>query len=298
MKRPFAKRLVLFIVILLLCLPIVQASAFGDQKSFLWKVRSRTTTIYILGSIHFSKRDIYPLNRKIEEAFERADILAVEADINNMGQMNVFDVLGNAMYPGEDTIERHISRDTYELLRKEAAGIGLPMELLIKQRPWFLALTLTSLELLKLGFDPSLGIDIHFLTKAQGRKKIVELESIDFQINLLSGFPERDQEIFLLYTLKDLNMLRKESDALLRAWSGGDVRAMESIALRNASEDRKMATVYEKLITGRNRTMTAKIEEYLKTRDAYFVVVGAGHLVGSTGIIEMLRSRGYSVEQM
>ena len=64
----------------------------------------------------------------------------------------------------------------------------MPLELINRQKPWLLALTLEALELMKLGFDPQYGIDAYFLSKAQGSKKILELEGVDEQFNLLSEF--------------------------------------------------------------------------------------------------------------
>ncbi|HEX7534535.1 MAG TPA: TraB/GumN family protein, partial [Syntrophales bacterium] len=47
------------------------------EKNFLWRVQSKRNTVYVLGSIHLLKKDVYPLSRTIEGAFEKADILAV-----------------------------------------------------------------------------------------------------------------------------------------------------------------------------------------------------------------------------
>jgi uncharacterized protein YbaP (TraB family) len=56
--------------------------------------------------------------------------------------------------------------------------------------------------------------------------------------------------------------------------------------------------MYEKLLYTRNKNMVSKITEYLQTHETYFVIVGAGHLVGERGIVELLRKRGYLVEQL
>jgi hypothetical protein len=244
------------------------------------------------------KKEGYPLNMKIEDAFDKSNVLVVEANINDINQIDVQKLIESAFYPGNDTLQNHVSRETHELLKREFEGFGIPFEVINKQRPWFLALTLTSLELLKLGFDPANGIDIHFLSKADGKKKIAELESIDYQINLLSRFSDREQEFFLLYTLKNINTTGQEIDGLFQAWITGDTKSMESIITKPAAEDRNLSSLYEKLIYERNRNMVSRIEEFLKTKETYFVVVGAGHLVGKKGIIEMLKGKGYHVEQI
>jgi uncharacterized protein YbaP (TraB family) len=159
-------------------------------------------------------------------------------------------------------------------------------------------MALVALESLKLGFDPNLGIDKYFLSKAQGEKKILELESLDCQLNLLSGFSDEDQELLLLYTLKDLSIIEQDLEKLTRAWSSGDTKSMESILTRSVSEDRQLSSVFEKVVYERNRKMTSRIEDFLKTKKTHFVIVGAGHLVGNRGIIEILSGKGYLVEQL
>jgi uncharacterized protein YbaP (TraB family) len=289
---------ILFILFLLGSSSYALSAVSKDQKSFLWKVQSKTSTVYMLGSIHLLKKEIYPLNRKIENAFEKSDVLVVEANINDVGQIDIQKLMESAFYPDNETLEKHVSRETYEVIKKESGELGMPLEFINKQKPWFLALTFTSFELLKLGFDPNYGIDIYFLSKASRNKKIKELESIDYQINLFSKFSDNDQELFLLYTLKDLNILGQEVDKMIHTWTSVDTKDMESIITKGLTENRRMSSIYEKLIYERNRNMVSRIEEFLRSKETYFVIVGAGHLIGNKGIIEILRRKGYLVEQL
>jgi len=287
------------VLILLVCLLASDQLAFSQsQRSFLWRVQSKTNTVYVLGSIHFFKKEAYPLHQKIENAFDQSEVLVVEANVNDIAKLDIEKLVESAMYPDPETLERHVSAETYGLIRKETGRLGIPLELINRQKPWFLALLLESLELLKLGFDPNYGIDKYFLSRAAEKKKIVELESLDYQIDLLSKFSDQEQELFLLYTVKDLRVLRQELDRLTQAWISGDAKGMESIMTRGFVEDSRMSSVYEKLILERNRSMASKIEEFLRNKGIYFAVVGAAHLVGNRGIIEILKGKGYLVEQL
>ena len=269
-----------------------------DSKTFLWKVRSKTNTVYLLGSIHLFKKDLYPLNARIEEAFAQSDLLAVEANISDPRQLDLQKLVEKALYSGDDTVENHVSRQTYELIRKRGGELGLPTELLMKQKPWFLGLMLTSVGFLKLGFDPTHGIDQYFLSKAAGKKSILELESLEYQFNLLSNFSDRDQELFLLMALRDLDAFGKDMDRFLQAWVSGDTRAIERMMTQSMTEDNRLSSIYEALVYDRNRKMASRVEDFLKARETYFVIVGAGHLIGEKGIVEILRKKGYLVEHM
>ncbi|HVN96952.1 MAG TPA: TraB/GumN family protein [Syntrophorhabdaceae bacterium] len=299
MKKEISKRSGLFLSILLSLIFVSSPLAHAQgQKNFLWLIKGKGNPVYVLGSIHFLKKDAYPLSRTIENAFDKSDMLAVEANVDEVGQTDVLDLLDKAMYKNGDGIEKHLSADTYAFVRREANRVGLPAELINNQKPWFLGLTLESLELMKAGYDPDYGIDKHFLARAEGKKQIVELESLDYQINLLAGFPDTEQELFLLYALKDLEALNRDVDRLVEAWKAGNMRAMEGLMTKSITDERRFYPIYEKLIITRNRNMVTKIEDYLNSGRTYFVVVGAGHLIGSGGIIQLLKDKGYRVDQL
>jgi len=299
MKNKNSKLLAIFFILILLgTSAFSQETPSASQKSFLWKIQSKMNTVYVLGSLHFFKKEIDPLNQKIENAFGQSQILAVEADINDIKKVDIQKLMERAFYPANDMLEKHVSPEIYEWVKKETSGLGIPVELINKQRPWFLAMTLEALESLKLGFDPNYGIDKYFLSKAEGKKRILELESLDYQLNLLSSFSDKDQELLLLYTLRDLRILEQELEQLTKAWTSGDTKSMESILTRSVSGDKRLASIFEKVVYERNGKMALKIEDFLRTRETYFVIVGAGHLVGDRGIIEILKGKGYLVEQL
>jgi len=267
-------------------------------KTFLWEVKSDTATAYILGSIHFLKESMYPLDPSIENAFNKADTLVVEVDISGSDAAKIQEMmLMNSLYSDGSTLKDHVSSDTFDLAKKTFDELGVPMETVQILRPWALALTLTTMELMKLGYDQEHGIDKYFLGKARTGKKIVALESAEFQVSLLSGLSDEDQEAFLAYTIKDLNKMSESVESMGKAWTSGDSDALESVLLQNVKDYPRFEYIYEKLIYDRNKTMTEKIDGYLKDKGTYFVVVGAGHLVGKRGIINSLKDKGYKVSQ-
>lgn len=283
---------------LLLILLVFFANTDSFAGNFLWRIQSKTGTVYALGSIHLLKQDIYPLNDAIENAFEKSDSLAVEADVNNINTLNVQQLMASAVYQGGDSLDKHVSKSTLEIVKKEIGKTGLPPEFLYKQKPWFLAINMEILELMKAGYNPEYGIDKYFLNKAAGRKKIIELEDINYQINLLSGLNDSEQELFLLYTFKSLNTLVKEADNMVNAWKSGDAKFIEAIIKESSISDKQLYPVYDKLIIQRNRNLSAKINGFLKKGGTYFVVVGAAHFIGKQGIIQLLKEKGYAIEQM
>ncbi|MBF0506037.1 MAG: TraB/GumN family protein [Nitrospirae bacterium] len=297
-KRPFHALLLCILLLLAPASHVQGKDSAACGKSFLWKVKSPTATAYILGSIHVMKPESYPLNTKIETAFEKSGVLAVEADINNITQKDMAELIAKAFYSGDDSLDRHISKATCDLVIKESLDLGIDPGILLKQRPWFIASSIEIFSLMRMGFDPAYGIDEHFLMEAAGKKKIVEIESVDFQLSLMTGFSDSEQEALLYYTIKNINKIQKTADALVDAWNTGDTKTIEALIFQDSGNDPEMALVNDKLITERNRAMALKIEDMLKTRESYFIVIGAGHLVGDRGVIELLREKRYAVVQM
>jgi len=300
-KRRFQKKIASFLLLFTIFLLLSYAYA-GDkpssQKGFLWKVQSKTGVAYLVGSIHAYKSELYPLPKKMEDAFDKSDALAVEANVNEVKPESLMTMINGELYTDGSTLQKHLSRETYETAVQKLKELGLPLEIFQNTKPWFVALTLTSMELQKLGLDPEYGIDNYFLKKAENRKRVVELESIEYQVNLLSSFSDAEQESFLVSTLKDLDLLKKEINIILTAWNTGDTKTMESYVSKSLQEDPRMLPIYKKLVFDRNKNMASKIEGYLKSDERYCVVVGAAHLVGKDGIIEILKRKGYIIEQL
>jgi len=104
--------------------------------------------------------------------------------------------------------------------------------------------------------------------------------------------------LFLFSTLLDLNVIEKEMDSLIEAWENGNVVKTEEILMRGLEQYPEILPIVDKIFYQRNIKMAAKIENYLDTNDTYFVVVGAGHLVGEKGIVQLLKKKGYSLHQL
>jgi uncharacterized protein YbaP (TraB family) len=121
-KRSLNLLSLFFVFLLLNVLALSPVDVFAGEKNFLWEVRSGTTTVYVLGSIHFLKQEMYPLDGIIEDAFDNSDILVMEADISDIGNLDVQTLLGRVLYLGDETLEDHISADAYDTVKRKFAS--------------------------------------------------------------------------------------------------------------------------------------------------------------------------------
>jgi uncharacterized protein YbaP (TraB family) len=144
------------------------------------------------------------------------------------------------------------------------------------------------------GMRPDLGIDLHFMGEAGG-KRVEALETADEQVRALAGAPEREHALALEETVTDPEHAERALRAMKAAWLAGDAAALDAQVaeeFRNAPETRK------RLLDDRNVRMAAAMEHYLKGHETCFVVVGTGHVIGKGGVVSRLIARGFTVKRV
>jgi uncharacterized protein YbaP (TraB family) len=287
------------LVLLLWCCvsPNVSSShAAPGNLHTLWKVEGKHSAVYLLGSIHVLKDGNYPLPGELEAAFTNSSIVAFEADIEAMEVPETqMKILARARLPEGQTLDQQLSAGVYANFTNHLKELGLPVAVLDQFKPSMAAITLVMLELRRLGFDPQYGLDRHFSGRARkAGKQIVALETLDFQVGLVTDFTREEGELVMKSTLEDLDKLKKEFPALLKAWQTGDADGLANM-LNEVSE--KVPAIFKRLVTDRNKQWLPKVEEWLRGDKNAVMIVGAGHLVGKEGVVELLRKKGYKVTQ-
>lgn len=300
MKKPRGRSLfVVFVFSLVLACapqPVRQERTFGGNP--LWKVTADSgEVLYLLGSVHVLDRRSYPLSSTIEGAFSESQTVVFEVDFDEAAAKTKKVVFETGIYRGDGkTLRQSISPKSYGAAEKKLGEFGIAIGKLDNLKPWALALTITTLEFGRLGFDPDLGVDRYFFEKAKAEgREISALETIEYQMGLFDSMSEREQERFLMQTLRELEVMEASLDELIKAWKRGDSRTLEAIVLESCRKFRKTCKT---VIFERNRAWLAEIEGLLHREGTEMVVVGAAHLVGSKGLVKMLRKRGYGVRQM
>ncbi len=271
-----------------------------DAKSLLYKLSANGSTIYIMGSIHLAKPELYPLDHKITQAYNKSEFLVVEVDPSSQESIQAMQdtMIRSGIYTKHKNLKTELSKKTYKILKRYLDKTGMPLEQIEKMKPWVVMLQVTIAEMMRLGYLPELGIDKHFLDKAKtNNKKIIELETAQQQMALLSKDDKAFQDKLLLYTLESMSELEPMLDEMFNAWKKGDTNAFENIMTLPLKTDTSLNDVYADLITKRNYQMAERIEDFIRSKKDCFVVVGSGHVVGKEGIVSILRERGYQLIQ-
>jgi uncharacterized protein YbaP (TraB family) len=289
-------RHVLRISVAAIALLLVAAAA--QAKSFAWKVTGRNGGIvYLIGSVHLLSNDFYPLQPALEAAYKDVDLLVEEVDMAELTDpSSQIALLGRAMLPSSSSLDKVISADTYAMLVKRAAALGVPIEPFKLLKPWMVALTLVQVEWQQAGFDPQLGLDKHFYDQAKADGKTTQgLETAEYQISRLDGMTMEQQEHLLAESLKEADSEKANMKKLVEAWRTGDAPAVEKIVLADLKAE---PVLYQRLLVERNHNWMPKIDALFARPKRSLVVVGAAHLVGPDGLLAALRAKGYTVEQL
>jgi uncharacterized protein YbaP (TraB family) len=268
----------------------------AQEKSFLWRVNSDQNRLYILGSIHLLKKETYPLKKSIEDAFEQTKKLVLEIDLSSANSQKIQQLMLQKSISTDGTLlHQSVSDETYQAVAKRAKELDIDIRVLSPFKPWVIAMTMAAIKLQQLGFDPSLGVDRHLAERAkQTDKPTAGLETAEFQLDLFDRFSAKEQELLLRQSMDEMDHVERNVTAIVQAWRSGDVGAVERhllVGMRDYPE------IHRKVIDDRNQRWLPQIESLLSRGENALIVVGAAHLVGKNGIIELLKNRGYRVEQ-
>jgi uncharacterized protein YbaP (TraB family) len=268
----------------------------GSAKTSLWEISAEGGAVFLLGSIHFMRADDYPLPPAMEAAYAACRAVVFEADIGLMQDPRVqARMLELGMLPAGRNVFDAIGPQTRRQLEAKLAETGLPGAVVAGFRPWMIAMTLSALEFQRLGFDPNLGVDMHFFNKANaGRKRIAALETVEFQLQLLAGMNAAAEEAFLALTLQDLAQAPEVASEMVGLWRSGDAPRLQQLLFKTID---RHPDVRDRMLAQRNRAWAGKIEELIRQGEPALVIVGVMHLIGPGSVVELLQERGYRVEQ-
>jgi len=270
------------------------ASAAGKHSA--WLVQGTNCTVTLLGSVHVLKKEHYPLPDVFESAFSNASVIVFETDIAGMNEpATQKKLMSRAVLPEGASLKDHISEETYNALKQRLDQSRLPEAAISRLKPGVAMMTLVVLEIQRLGYHAELGMDQYFYKRAKQQGKDIRwLEGVDFQIGLICDLTDEEGDSVVKSTLDDLSEAQTKFEELLGAWHTGNEAELEKM-LNEAN--RKEPVLMKKLITDRNVRWVTKIENYARGTNDTAVIVGAAHLVGEGGVVDLLRQRGWKVTQ-
>lgn len=297
MRRAFKLSAVLFCAIVF----VFASKTWASSQPGFWRASSDSATVYLLGSMHFGHPTFFPLPKHVDQAFASAEVLAVEVNIDSISPAKATQaIVKYGQLPRGQSLQQVLSEEVYEKLAKYSAESGVPLSAFSRFQPWFVALQLVEAEIRQTDLRQDLGIDLYFIQRAAGQQRIDELETLESQLSLFGGLSLEQQELFLEQTLQDLGQSDEYLEKMASAWRRGDLPQLEALLIEPFAyqDDEDSTKFFHKVFTERNYAMSDAVNTYLEGSETVFFVVGAGHMVGDKGIVQLLQNRGVRVERL
>ena len=254
--------------------------------------------VFLLGSFHLLPKSYNWYEGKISEAFESSDELVMEVDMTPEATAEVQTmILKSGFFKDEDNLRNHLDEAHYgKMLQYAKNSLRLEEPMAKKMKPWMMAISLSVVAIMSTGMDPNSGVDKVLQGKAQNIDlPIAGLETVKTQMQALMDHPLDVQVSMLNETLDQLDDINQVMEVSLKAWRTGDEQMIKE---RMVNDLKNYPGLYDALLVKRNNSWMADIEKYINSGKNIFIVVGAAHLVGSDGIVKMLKDQGYAVNRI
>lgn len=292
------KRLSLVLAVLVL--------ALASQAQLLWKVSGNGLgrPSYIMGTYHFAPASMMEKIPGMQQALEGCDVVVGEIDKEEMTSQDTQTKMGMAMMaPLDSTLDKLFSPEDFAIVEKVFdkyfGSMGVKLSQMKMLKPSAISVQMQAMQAVKYfpNFNENELIDMAVQTRANemGRPSI-GLETIDEQIAVLFNAPLTEQAEDLLDACKKDDYFMVQSSALVEAYMAQDLAKIESI-MTDPEMGGDDAEAMDNLIYDRNRNWVEKLVKMMPERAA-LVCVGAGHLPGDQGLLQLLRGRGFTVEPM
>jgi hypothetical protein len=239
----------------------------------------------------------YPLPAEFFTAYRdsRKIIFEVQPDAEEVPEY-MGDFLSGAIYIDGSTLKEHVSPAAYAKAQKFCKERNYSLEQYQVFKPDLFVTMLTVLEMNRIGANPQKGIDYYFNQKAlQDGKATGSLETVDEQLRLLLSMDASLGSDQIIESIEELKQIDVALGEYLAAWRKGDEPRMEELYIKELKNYPKL---YKTMIADRNNKWMMDITDYLNGSVNTMVIVGTAHLVGTDGLVNLLRKQGYKVVKL
>jgi uncharacterized protein YbaP (TraB family) len=266
------------------------ANSIPNGDALLWKVTTKSDkTSHVFGTIHSDDKRVLQLKPGVQAAFAGSERLLLEIALTPEG---VLDMMARMYRRDNSGLKQELPAPLYAQTVEAFHARGLEDEWVNRLTIWGAALTLMIPQ------SSGLVLDLQLQTGMQARgKPVLGLETVESQLAVFADLDQASQIKLLSISLEELKRLEETTEKLIQYYLREDIAGIAGMEQEfHTGENRVfMERLMNRLIDDRNQRMVKAMEEHLQTGQT-FVAVGALHLPGKHGIINLLRKAGYKVE--
>lgn len=265
--------------------PAAASPAYG----VLWKIeRGGTPASYLFGTVHLADTRVTNLPPLVDKTFAAAATLTTELFVDAEALVQLMAAM---FFTAGQTLEHAVGPALYADVRAAFAERGLPLADLNKYKPWAVAMILSLPA--PTGAAP---LDLQLQLRAEQAGKPVDgLETVQEQVGVFDGLAANEQRALLDAAVRERQTAGAQLEALVQAYLARDLGRVRTMFEERAAADPTLRDrLIDRLLTSRNRRMVERLHPRLQRGNA-FIAVGAAHLPGPGGMLELLEREGYRV---
>jgi uncharacterized protein YbaP (TraB family) len=260
-------------------------------KHCLWRVTNAKAPFYLLGSIHALRANDYPLPAVIDQAIQQSQQFYFEIDPDGFDEYHRR-VEEAARLPHGVEIKDKVHAKTWDYLRTTARGGNFDW---VHYKAWAIAEYVLDYPTHE-PFSSAFGVDNYVVKKAKQRGRPMRgLESAADHAAIHTGMNDIESEAFLLRAIVYADKLEAQVREDIAAWKVGNT---EKLAVAEYPPLRDAPGLDARFLEWRNTRWIPRIEDAIKSGKPTMIVAGAAHFSGPHSVLNMLRARGYQIEQL
>jgi uncharacterized protein len=287
----------LLLGLLSLCLVACEAQEPKPGDGCVWKVSDADSAFYLCGTIHLLRKEDHPLPAAYDQAYEDSIRLFFELPPGDGRDAELAALMQKkGQVPEGKALSDMLPGGIWDALTQWTQKRGLSAANFNGYQPWFVALLVMTTEFQTLGADASRGVEPVFEKQALRDQKPTEgLETLDFQVGLFADLTAEQQNDLLQQTLNEVQTVEQSFADLITAWRTGDVEELYKLL---SAEAEKYPVLIDLFLHQRNTRWVKQLSAELQKPGNFMVLVGAGHLGGTKGVLAGLRAQGYKIERV
>jgi uncharacterized protein len=299
MKKSFLLTFICASVSLMACgqkAKTTQKQSSVSTNSLLWRISGKglSKPSYLFGTMHMLCGDDITISDSLKTAIQTADDIYLELEMDNLFEM--MGAMQHMNMKGDTTLADLLTKEEYKKVKEyfDEKGGMLPFSMLKSFKP-MLAASLIAEQQTKTSCDNMVAMEQLIMKEAKDAdKKIKGLETMNYQLEIFDKIPYKLQAKQLYEMIAKSNDTADNNDliALTNAYRSQQLETLEAMTVK---DDMGIKNFTELLLYKRNENWTKKLQG-LMADQSLVVAVGAGHLPGKRGVINLLRQAGYKVE--
>ena len=266
----------------------------ANSNTLLWEVSGNgiNKPSYFLGTMHLMCAEDAVLTEATKKIIKQVKNIYLEVDLDNAGELlsGVMDVINMRKENLDEVLPEAEYLRVKDFFEKHQPAV--PFSIIEKQHPLMIS---SSLYEMFLTCEKKNGVELMIVNEAYAQKKEIKgLETVAFQLSIFNKIPYDEQANELVKTIDSIDKHKALLGEMLQVYKEQDIQKLYTIT---TTEEAGTSAYLEILLDNRNENWVKQFDTLAKDESILFAV-GAAHLGGEKGVINLLKKKGYTLRPL